>query len=73
MGLVFIAHKVSALNCFIKRYGAYLNHLTVLSQDKATKAIDRKKLNENILWWTKSKILRGCAVFHDILNSPAIL
>ena len=69
----FIAHKVSALNCFIERYGAYLNHLTVLSQDKTTKAVDRQKLKGYILRWKKSKILIGCAMFHDILKSSAIL
>ena len=72
-GTRFIAHKVSALNRFIERYGAYLNHLTVLSQEKTTKALDRQKLKGYILRWKKSRILFGCAMFHDILNSPAIL
>ena len=48
-GTRFIAHKVSVLNRFIERYGAYLNHFTVLSQDKTTKAVDRQKLKGCIL------------------------
>ena len=43
-GTRFIVHKVAALKHFIDRFGAYLNHLTSLSQDKATKAVDRQKL-----------------------------
>ena len=72
-GTRLIAHKVSTLNRFIERYGAYLNYLTVLSQDKTTKAVDRQKLKGYILRWKKSKILIRCDMFHDILKSPAIL
>ena len=72
-GTRFIAHKVSALNRFIERYRAYLHHLTVLSQVKTTKALDRQKLKGYILGWKKSKILIGCVMFHDILKSPEIL
>ena len=72
-GTRFIAHKVSALNRFIERYGAYFNHMTSLSQDKTTKATDRPKLKGYVLRWRKSRILFGFAVFHDILKSPAIL
>jgi len=49
------------------------NHLTLLSQDKTTKVTNRAKLKGYILRWRKSIILLGCAVFHDILKSPAIL
>ena len=72
-GTRFIAHKVAAIYRFIECYGAYLNHLTSLSQDPRTKAIDKAKLKGYILRWRKSKILLGCALFHDILKSPAIL
>jgi len=67
-GAKFIVHKVAALDCFIERYGAYLylNHLTSLSQDITTKAIDRAKLKGYILRWRKSKILLGCVVFLEI-------
>ena len=50
-----------------------LDQLTSLSEDKATKAVDRQKLKGFVLRWRKSKILLGCAVFHDVLRSPAIL
>ena len=72
-GTRFIAHKFAALKRFIERFGAYLNQLTSLSEDKATKAVDRQKLKGFVLRWRKSKILLGCTVFHDVLRSPAIL
>ena len=40
----FIAYKVAALIHFIERFRAYLNHLMLLSGDKATKAADKQKL-----------------------------
>ena len=47
--------------------------MTSLSEDKATMAVDRQKLKGFVLHWRKSKILLGCAVFHDALRLPAIL
>ena len=72
-GTRFLAHKVAALTRLIDRYGAYLNHLTMLSQDKNIKSADRKKLKGYVLRWRKSKVLSGCAFFHDILKPIGIL
>ena len=43
-GMRFISHKVAALARLIDRYGAYLNHLTMLSQDRQVKSADQEKL-----------------------------
>ena len=43
-GTRFVAHKVAALTRLIDRHGAYLNHLTMLSQHKSIKSADREKL-----------------------------
>ena len=68
-----LAHKVAALERLIDRYGAYLNHLTMLSQDKTVKPVDREKLKGYILRWRKSKILSGCAFFYDVLKPLGML
>ena len=72
-GTRFIAHKVSALERIIDRYGAYLNHLVTLSQDPKTRPADRSKRKGYIKNWTNAKVLIGCAYFHDLLKSVAIL
>ena len=37
----FIAQKVAALGRLIDRFGAYLSHLTAMTEDSSTKAVDR--------------------------------
>ena len=72
-GTQFVAHKVAALGRLIDRFGAYLSHLTALTEDSTVKAVDKQKLNGYILKWQNSKILLGCAFFHDLLKPSAIL
>ena len=43
-GSRWISHKRNALQRVINRYGAYLNHLTTLIEDKGIRNIDRQKL-----------------------------
>ena len=57
----------------IDRYGAYLNHLTMLPLNKSIKSVDREKLKGYVLWRRKSKNLLGCAFFHNILKPTGIL
>lgn len=66
-GTRFIAHKVAALERLIDRFGAYLNHLCSLTEDASTKPADKQKLKGYINKWKDSKILFGCAFFHDII------
>ena len=72
-GTQFVAHKVAALGRLIDRFGAYLSHLTVMIDDRSIKAVDRQKLKGYLLKWQNSKILLGCAFFHDLLKPSAIL
>ena len=72
-GTRFVAHTVAALSRVIDRFGAYLNHLTLLSQDSSVKPIDRQKLKGYIQRWSKSKLLLGCAFFHDLLKPVGIV
>ena len=59
-GTRFVSHKVAALARLIDRYGAYLNHITMLSQDRKVKSADREKLKGYVLQWRKSKVLLAC-------------
>ena len=72
-GTRFVAHKVAALGCLIDRYGAYLAHLTALIEDPHVKSVDREKLRGYVRKWRDSKMLLGCALFHDVLKPCAIL
>ena len=72
-GTRFVAHKVAALGRLVDRFGAYLSHLTVMIDDSSIKAVDRQKLKGYLLKWQNSKILLGCAFFHDLLKPTAIL
>ena len=69
----FVSHKVVALARLIDRYRAYLNHLTMLSQDRKVKSADQEKLKGYVLRWRKSKVLLACALFHDVLKPIGIL
>ena len=57
----------------VDRYGAYLGHLITLSRDTSVKSLDRQKLKGYVSKWRKSKVLLGCAVFHDVLKPLEIL
>ena len=72
-GTRFIAHKVAALGRLIDRYGAYLAHLTALIEYPHVKSVDREKLRGYVRKWCDSKMLLGCALFHDVLKPCAIL
>lgn len=72
-GTWFIAHKVAALERMIDRFGAYLTHFVAMTEDDSVKAVDKQKINGYILKWRDSKVLLGCAFFHDLLKSTSIL
>ena len=72
-GTRFIAHKVAALGRLVDRLGAYLAHLTTMSEDSSVKAVDRQKLKGYVKKWRNSKYLLGSALFHDILKPSATM
>ena len=73
-GTRWISHKRKALQHVIDRYGAYLSHLQALTtEDTAIKSVDRQRLKGYLLKWKEGRILIGCALFIDILQSPALL
>ena len=72
-GTRFVAHKFAALDRLVDRLGAYLSHLTMLSDDPKTKSVDRQRLKGYILKWRNAKMLIGSALFCDILKPSSIL
>ena len=72
-GTRFVSHKVAAINRFIERYGAYINHLISLTEDSSVKPADKQKLKGYIGKWKEAKITFGCAMFHDLLKPAGIL
>ena len=69
----FVAHKVAALERMIDRFGAYISHLIAMTEDASVKPADKEKLKAYIKKWQDSKVLLGCAFFHDLLKSLATL
>ena len=67
-GTRFVSHKVAALGRLVNRYGAYVNHLTALTEDSTVKTCDKQKLKCYVCRWWPSKTLLGCALFHDLLK-----
>ena len=57
----------------VDRFGAYLNHLTLLVDDPKTKPVDRQKLKGYILKWRDARMLLGSAYFCDLLKPSSTL
>ena len=73
-GTRFVAHKVAALDRLVDRFGAYLNHLTLLVDDPKTKPIDRQTLMKGyILKWRDARMLLGSAYICDLLKPSSTL
>ena len=72
-GMHFVAHKVAALERLIDRFGAYISRLIAMTEDASVKPADKEKPRAYIKKWQDSKILFGCAFFHDLLKSLATL
>ena len=72
-GSRWVTHKRKALQRVCDRYGAYMNHLAALIEDKATKSVDRQRLKGFLLKWREGKILLACALYVDALQPASCL
>ena len=72
-GSRWINHKRKALQRVVDRYGAYINHLTTLTEDRSVKAEDRARLKGYLRKWMQYKTILGCAMYVDILKPPSLL
>ena len=68
-----VAHKVAALDRLLNHFGAYLSHLTMLTEDPKTKPADRQKLKGYLLKWRDGKMILGSAYFCDLLKPSSTL
>ena len=59
---------MAALERIIERFGAYVSHLSSLTEDTSVRAVDRQKLVGYVRKWCDAKMLLGCAYFHDVLK-----
>ena len=64
---------MAALERVVDRFGAYLSHMIAMTEDTSLKPVDRQKVKGYVLEWQDSKILLGCALFHDLLRPCSVL
>ena len=67
-GSRWICHKKAALQRFIDRYGAYINHLTALAEDLTVKADERAHIKGYLKKWSQCRMLVGAALYIDVLK-----
>ena len=72
-GSRWISHKLDAMRRVLSKYGAYTNHLAILSEDSSVKATDRSKIRGYYRKWVDAKYIFGCAVFADLLAPCSVL
>ena len=72
-GSRWIDHKRKALLRVIDRYGAYISHLSALTEDTSLKSEDRARIKGNVARWMQYRTILGCALYADILKPAAFL
>ena len=72
-GSRWIGHKHKALQRVLDRYGAYITHLTALTEDTSVKPDDKARLKGYLKKWMQYKVLFGCALYIDIIKPAYIL
>ena len=72
-GSRWITHKRRALQRIVDRYGAYICHLTALSEDRSLKSEDRARLTGYLRKSSDGKVLIGCALYVEVLKPPSLL
>ena len=72
-GSRWITYKRKALQRVVDRYGAYLSHLTALTEDKSMKSEDRQRLKGYVLKWRNARMIIGSALYVDVLKPVSLL
>ena len=65
-GSTWINHKRKALQQVVDRYGAYITHLTALTQDASE---DRERFKGYLRKWMQYRTIFGCALYVVLLTS----
>ena len=71
-GSRWITHKRKALRV-VDRFGAYVNHLATLADDRALRVEDRARIKGYVGKWVQYKCILGCAMYVDLLKPPSLL
>lgn len=69
-GTRWITHKRKALQRVLDCYGAYIHHLSTLTEDGSLKPADREHLKGYLL---KPRMLIGCAMYVEALKPVSLL
>ena len=72
-GSRWITHKRKALQRVVDRYGAYVNHLLTLADNRALRAEDRARIKGYVGKWVQYKSILGCDLYVDLLKPPSLL
>ena len=72
-GTRWITHKRKALQRVLDRYGAYIHHLSTLTEDSTLKPDDRQRLKGYLLKWKQPRMLIGCAMYVEALKPVSLL
>ena len=72
-GTRWVSHKRRALQRVLDRYGAYIHHLSTLTEDRSLKPDDRQRLKGYLLKWRQPKMLIGCAMYVEALKPVSLL
>ena len=71
-GSRWVTHKVNAMKRVLSKFGAYVAHLSALSEDGSVKSSDQAKLRGFCRKWVDAKYVLGCAFFVDLLSPCAV-
>ena len=72
-GTRWITRKRKALQRVLDRYGAYIHHLSTLTEDSTLKPDDRQHLKGYLLKWKQPRMLIGCAMYVEALKPVSLL
>ena len=72
-GSRWITHKRKALQQVVDRFGAYVNHLTTLANDRTQRVEDRARIKGYVGKWIQYKCILGCSMYVDLLKPPSLL
>lgn len=72
-GSRWISHKRKALQRVVDRYGAYINHILALTEDRSIRGETRAQLKGFLLKWRSANMLVGAAMYVEVLKAPSIL
>ena len=72
-GSRWISYKQKALQRVVDHYGAYLSHISALTEDSSIKSADQQCLKGYLLKWREARMLIGSALYVDVLKPASLL